>query len=158
MKQPKRPKRPGEGRPTEYKPAYAGQTELLCKLGATDLDLAKFFKVNVATIYRWKAAHREFCEAVKVGKERADQRVVASFYERAVGYDHKAEKVFCHDGKILRATVVEHVPADVGAAINWLKNRRPHVWRDKPGPAVGNLISNLSDEELNAAIRALIGG
>jgi len=53
----------------------------MCKLGATDMDLA--------------------CEF-------------------GVGYSYHTQKVFCYEGSIVRADIVEHVPPDVSAVRLWL--------------------------------------
>jgi hypothetical protein len=119
------------GRPTEYKPEYAEQALKLCSLGATDVDLADFFGVSDRTIYRWAAKHEEFCQALKAGKDVADERVVRSLYHKAVGYTFDSEKVFNNNGVITRAKSREHVPPDTTAGIFWLKNRRRGEWRDK---------------------------
>jgi hypothetical protein len=119
------------GRPTAYKPEFAKQAQKLCKLGATDYELADFFGVNTVTIYRWRNTHEEFCKAVIVGKEELDQRVERSLYNRAVGYTYEGEKIFQFQGEIVRASTLEHIPPDAGAAMNWLKNRQPEKWRDK---------------------------
>ena len=118
------------GRPPKYEPKFAEQASKLCKLGATDYELADFFGVHTVTIYRWKNTHDEFCKAVKVGKEFSDDRVERSLYNRAVGYTFESEKVFQFQGEVVRAQINEHVPPDTGAAFNWLKNRRPDDWRD----------------------------
>jgi hypothetical protein len=119
------------GRPTDYKPEYAGQAAKLCALGATDYELAEFFGVDTRTIYRWKNTHDDFCQAVTCGKDRADERVERALFNRAVGYTFESEKVFQFQGVIVRAPTVEHVPPDPGAAKLWLTNRRPDEWRDK---------------------------
>ena len=119
------------GRPTDYRPEFAEQAAKLCALGATDYEIADFFGVNTATIYRWRNVHEQFCEAVRAGKERSDERVERALFNRAVGYSFESEKVFQHQGEIIRAPTVEHVPPDPGAAMNWLKNRNPDTWRDK---------------------------
>ncbi len=119
------------GRPTAYREEYAAQAEKLCALGATDMELADFFEVDVRTIYRWKHVHEAFCQALKVGKDLLDDRVERSLYQRAVGYSFNSEKIFHHQGEITRAATVEHVPPDPGAAMSWLKNRRGETWRDK---------------------------
>lgn len=120
------------GRPSSYKPEYAEQAEKLCRLGATLYDLADFFEVNVLTIHRWMSRFEEFCKAVKVGQAPADERVVRSLYERAVGYTYHSEKIFYNakEGEVIRADVIEHVPPDPGAAMNWLKNRQRDKWSD----------------------------
>lgn len=97
----------------------------------TDEELARFFDVHVATIYRWQATFPEFCEALKVGKAAPDDRVERSLYHKAVGYTFESEKIFNYQGEIVRAKCVEHVPPDTTAAIFWLKNRRKDDWRDR---------------------------
>lgn len=119
------------GRPTDYKPEFAEQAAKLCLLGATDNELADFFKVHRATIYRWKHDHPEFCGAIVAGKESADERVERALYHKAIGYTFESEKVFQYEGQIIRAPIVEHVPPSDTAAIFWLKNRRSGTWRDK---------------------------
>jgi hypothetical protein len=119
------------GRPTEYQEQYVEQAAKLCALGATDADLADFFKVSIRTIERWRSVHPEFCRAVKEGKEEADDRVERSLYHRAVGYTFDAVKIFQHQGQVIEAPFREHVPPDTTAAIFWLKNRRKDEWRDK---------------------------
>jgi hypothetical protein len=53
-------------------------------------------------------------------------------YERANGYNYEAVKVFMPAGSKQPVVVhyMEHVPADVGVAFIWLKNRDPERWRD----------------------------
>lgn len=119
------------GRPSSYKPEYAEQAQKLCEFGLTDEEIARFFDVHTATIYRWQAKYPEFCEALKVGKAPADDRVERSLYHKATGYTFNSEKVFNYQGEIVRTPVVEHVPPDTTAAIFWLKNRRKDIWRDK---------------------------
>lgn len=118
------------GRPTDYRDEFVDQARKLCEMGATDEDLAHFFDVHVATIYRWKLQHQEFCEAVKIPKEIADDRVEMSLYRRALGYTFDSEKVFQHQGEIVRAATKEHVPPDPTSMIFWLKNRRREKWMD----------------------------
>lgn len=119
------------GRPTSFKPSFCEQAEKLCRLGATDIDLADFFGVSDRTIYRWQSQYEEFRQALKAGKEGADDRVERSLYHKAVGYTFESEKIFQFQGKIVRAKTREHVPPDTTAAIFWLKNRRTEAWRDK---------------------------
>lgn len=119
------------GRPTDYEDAFAGQAKKLTALGATDVEIADFFGVHVATIYRWKHTHPDFCEALNEGKAKADERVTNSLYQKAVGYTFESEKIFQAQGEIIRAPTREHVPPDTTAAIFWLKNRQPELWRDK---------------------------
>jgi hypothetical protein len=66
----------------------------MCRLGATDEELAEHFEVCVRTIYRWRNAHEAFADAVIAGKEHADARVERALYSRAVGCTVDRTKVF----------------------------------------------------------------
>lgn len=128
------------GRPTDYRDEFAAQAEKLCALGATDIELADFFDVDVRTVYRWKHAHDEFCQALKGGKEIADERVERSLYQRAIGYEQDEVKIFMPGGaeEPVYAPFRAKVAPDTTAAIFWLKNRRGGEWRDKIDHTVGN--------------------
>jgi hypothetical protein len=121
----------GPGRPSSYKPEYVEQAEKLCKLGATDAEIANFFQVEERTINRWKRDHPEFCQSLKRGKTLADAKVAERLYRRAVGYSHESVKIFNNGGEPLVVPYVEHYPPDTAAAIFWLKNRQSAKWRDK---------------------------
>ena len=60
----------------------------------------------------------------------ADADVAASLYHRAMGYSHPEDKIFLHEGKVVRAQTTRHYPPDTGAAMAWLKNRQGLYWRD----------------------------
>ena len=119
------------GRPSLYKPEYVEQSKKLCLLGATDRELADFFKVSEATLNSWKAQHPEFLESLKVGKEQADQRVERSLYQRAVGYSHPDVHVSNFQGMVTLTPIIKHYPPETTAGIFWLKNRKPEEWRDR---------------------------
>jgi len=141
----KNPKK--KGRKSKYEPDFCHHAEILCTLGATNEDLAKLFKVNVATIARWIKKYPDFCNAIKKGKIPADDKVTFSLFQRAVGYEHKETKaqwveseVQDEDGEWHRVgrwetlDMIKHYPPDTAANFIWLKNRRPDLWRDKPEP------------------------
>jgi hypothetical protein len=146
----KKPKGPA-GRPTDFKPEYVDLAYKFSLLGATDIDLAKFFDVSEDTIYSWKKVHNNFSEAIKDGKERADANVSSRLYSRAMGYSHEAVKIFA-DPKTGSEHIVkftEHYPPDTAAAIFWLKNRQRGRWRDRidqevTGPDGGELKTTLT--------------
>jgi hypothetical protein len=120
------------GRPTAYRPEFAERAKNLCQLGAVDVEIADFFGVTVQTIHNWRAAHQEFFEATRVGKEYADNRVERTFYQRAVGYEYDLVKTVRRNKNGLTVTeTIKHVPGDVTAQMKWLCNRMPHKWRHK---------------------------
>lgn len=138
------------GRPTAFKPEYVEQAKKLCELGATDVEIADFFKVAVSTFYLWKNKQQEFSEALKAGKSAADERVERSLYHKAVGYTFESEKVFQFQGQIIRAPTREHVPPDTTAMIFWLKNRRADDWREKTEQVIRHEhVNQMSDDELS---------
>lgn len=121
------------GRPSEYKDDYAKQVMKLAELGATDQEVADFFDIDVRTVYRWKHDYPEFCQALKVGKDVADERVERSLYQKAIGYEQDEVKIFMPGGasEPVYAPFRAKIAPDTTAAIFWLKNRRSQQWRDK---------------------------
>jgi hypothetical protein len=128
-----KPGRRAGGRPSAYKPEFVQQAKKLCELGAIDVELADFFGVSIRTIADWKTRHSGFLQALKAGKDSADDRVERSLYLRAAGYTFDSEKIFLpKDSRTpVRVKTREHCPPDVVACIFWLKNRRREIWRDR---------------------------
>jgi hypothetical protein len=116
------------GRKTLYRKDYAHIARSMCDLGATDHQLAIAFGVTTTTIWRWQSRHKEFGDAVKVGKEACDDRVERALYQKAVGYTYNSEKIIAYEGVPTRVPIVEHVPPDTAAGKHWLLNRRPKDW------------------------------
>lgn len=119
------------GRPTKYRPEYDEQAKKLCMLGATDKQLADFFEVAESTINDWKHRSPSFWESVREGKMIADAEVAYALYQRAVGYDHEAIHFSNVNGEVIQTPYTKHYPPEPWAASWWLKNRQPHLWKDK---------------------------
>lgn len=146
-------------RPTKFKPEYNDQVEKLCKLGATDAQLADFFNVTEQTVNNWKAQFPEFFESIKRGKIQADIEIADSLFHRAKGYSHpdtKAQFVQGKDGgKWEYAELIKHYPPDTAAAFIWLKNRQG--WADKQTVEHEGSIEHTGDsKEVGRRIRALV--
>lgn len=151
------------GRKSSYKEEYANQALKLCLLGATDKELAEFFSVSEQTLNKWKKDYPEFLESLKKGKNIADANVASKLYNRAIGYDFE-EKHFeiKQVGKEKPPQFVEskrikkHIPADITAAIFWLKNRQPDKWRDKKevdaNVNLSDELESMTDEQLQKII------
>ena len=140
------------GRPTKYKEEYAEQAYNYCLLGAIDVQLASFFSVDISTIHQWKHDHPDFSDAIKKGKEIADLQVTESLKKRASGM--KLKKQVVKDGGIVE--IEDEIAPDTAAAIFWLKNRQPKIWRDNQKiehsgkvevTSLGSLIDELSEDE-----------
>lgn len=119
------------GRPSSFKPEYCEEALKLCKLGATDKELADFFGVSEATLNTWKNQFPEFLESLKAGKEIADAQVAEKLFQRAMGYSHPDSHICTIQNQVVITPIVKHYPPDTTAAIFWLKNRRSDLWRDK---------------------------
>ena len=145
------------GRKSLFKEEYIEQALKLCLLGATDKDMADFFGVSTQTLNAWKK-NQDFLDALKKGKEIADANVASRLYNRAIGYSCPATKFAMFEGKITdREQYIEHYPPDTTAAIFWLKNRRPDLWRDRKDQnvnvSVNDDLENMTDDELVKIIR-----
>jgi len=119
------------GRPSAYRPEFADLARKFGLLGATNDDLARMFNVSATTVDKWIAEIPEFSGALKEGREEADQRVADSLFRRAIGFEHPAVKIMAYEGQSWEHAYTEKYPPDTVAAIFWLKNRRPDLWRDK---------------------------
>jgi hypothetical protein len=98
----------------------------------TNFEAAQYFGVTEFTLTEWMAKDPEFALAIRIDRHLADERVERALYHRALGYAMAAEEIkITEDGTVHRAPIVKQIPPDVGAAIFWLKNRMPHLWKDK---------------------------
>ena len=125
------------GRPTKYKAEHAKVAKKMCELGATDQDMVDLFEVAHSTLNLWKVRHPEFSEALRLGKEPANNRVKAALYHRAMGYSHPDTDIRVIDGQIVKTEITKHYPPDTRAALAWLYNRAPDEWHPNPDGAAG---------------------
>lgn len=119
------------GRPSLYRDEYPKRAYEYALLGATDAQICGFFGVAGSTFEDWKIRHPALPESLKNGRADADGKVAKSLYQRAIGYNRHTVKIFMHDGVPIHVPIVEHCPPETTAMIFWLKNRQPHLWRDR---------------------------
>ena len=121
-------KRGAGGRPTKYKTEFCDRANDFALVGMTDGEIAGALKIDEATLYRWKNARPQFCEAIKTGRDRYDNEVVEkALRQRAAGYDYQ-EEVMTREGP---SVITQRFHGSDTAAIFWLKNRQPERWRDR---------------------------
>lgn len=125
-----------EGRPTLFQEEYCEQVEKLCKLGATDAEIAEFFGVCEATVNNWKSNYPKFLESIRLGKKVADMKVANALFDGAldrVVIEKQAIKVKTgqYKEKVEIIEVEKIIPGDFRNQQFWLKNRKSDVWRDK---------------------------
>lgn len=94
------------GRRTKYDPSFVERARTLAAGGALDADIAKALGCATGTLYVWQAEYPDFREAIRLAKDKADDRVEAALYNNAVHRNDTTAQIFI------------------------LKNRRPQQWRD----------------------------
>jgi hypothetical protein len=131
------------GRPQEnlYDKWIIGKEEIIisaCRSGATVEDLTRIIGCGKTVFHKIKKEYSEFRELLKEGKEAADLKVENALFKRACGfeYEEKTNEVKMNsDGSlgqvVLVKTTTKLIPPDTGAAMAWLKNRKPTEWKDK---------------------------
>lgn len=78
------------GRPSLYDHDKIREASALAFMGATDEEMAEYFKVHVATIRSWQLRHPEFAEACFTFGEEAHARVERSLYRKALEGEYKS--------------------------------------------------------------------
>ena len=109
------------------------------KEGLTDTQISKNMNISRSTLNEWKKKYSDISDTLKKEKEIVDYEVENALLKRALGYKYKEvtkERILnpITSSYELRVTkeVEKEVAPDVGAAMAWLKNRKPDKWRDKP--------------------------
>lgn len=123
--------------------------------GMTYVEIADFLSVTERAIYKWLNNHPDLQEAVEEAKKRANKKVEAALFHRAIGYKADAVKVFfdSKSGETVEHQYVHQYPPDTQAAIMWLKNRDPDNWKDKTEVANTHSFGELSDDDLDRMIK-----
>jgi hypothetical protein len=116
----------------KFDPEY---TELIRRMaqefGATMSQISAVLGVSPRTVQAWCQKHDEFKDTIDQARAVADSRVEKSMYQRAIGYEHEAEKIFCNkDGQVTRVPYIERYPPDNASMIFWMKNRRKDEWKE----------------------------
>lgn len=94
------------GRPTDYEPWMLDHAARLAYAGHTIPEIGEELGVTERTIYLWMNERPDFFQAVKNAKAGPDERVKQSLFQQALA-------------------------GNTTAQIFWLKNRRPHEFRDR---------------------------
>lgn len=168
------------GRPSKYETEWKDRLVVIegwARDGLTDEQIAKNIGISTSTLYEWKKKYSEFSEALKRGKEVVDREVENALLKRALGYEYEEitkERVLKKDEKgdpmvdsqgfpiyelVTTKVVTKQVVPDTTAQIFWLKNRKPHEWRDKQqiehsgDMNINNPLKDLTTEELKKLIK-----
>lgn len=120
------------GRKSTFNRRIAEKMLQLAKEGKTNVEIAKLIGVNPDTLYVWQGKHAGLAEALKAGKNVANQLVEAALFQRAMGYHHPDVKMFYDSdrGEVVKEEFTKVHPPDTAAAQFWLKNRSKDKWSD----------------------------
>ena len=88
--------------------------------GLTDVQISHNIGINPDTLYTWKRKFPVIAEALKKTKEVVDREVENALYKKALS-------------------------GDTTALIFWLKNRRPHDWRDRRETQLSGNVQTVPD-------------
>jgi hypothetical protein len=150
---PKKKKRRA-GQPSKFNKKIKKQILCMAFKAFTDAEMADILGVTEQTLNNWKQKHSKFFESLKDAKREADESVVKSLYERAMGYEHPEEKIFCNsDGEVTTVQTIRHYPPDPTSMIFWLKNRDKKNWRDNPGYGFDRTVDQTA-KEIREAVSA----
>lgn len=127
-KKKRRKSRRPKGRPSVRKKLNPIKLRTLAEDGKTLTEIAEDVGVSRAALCKHAAGDPVLMDAMQEGRERSDDRVVRSLYQRALGCEHDEDRLLA-DGTIV--TIKKRYPPEVMACLMWLKNRRPKEWRDK---------------------------
>lgn len=133
--------------------------------GLTEEQIAANMGIGRTTLYNYKTKHQRIEAALVKGKEVVDRQVENALLKAAIGFEYQEvtkEPIFEEnpltglEEEVMRVTkiVTKQVSPNTTAAIFWLKNRKPHEYRDKQVVEhSGNVrnkidLSSLSVEEL----------
>ena len=117
---------------SKYDEVSLKQVMELAKNGLTERQIALEIGVSQKTISVWKLKYTEFRDVLETWKYDADRKVERSLFERATGYDHWEERIFCNkDGIVTRVETIKHYPPDVKACMYWLNNRQKDIWANR---------------------------
>ena len=118
---------------TVFDPAFVERAYHYALLGTSDVQMASFFAVKPTQLARWRREQPLFVQAIAQGRALADAQVAQALFRRATGFELLEEDVRTVSGEVVITQVTKRYPPETSAAIFWLKNRRPDLWRDRPG-------------------------
>lgn len=137
--------------------------------GLSEKEIIRRIGIHPATWRKWKKTSPAIAGIARRKPEGADSQIENALLQKASGYTadiaktYKLKRIEYENGKKVRefeelAQGIDqiHVPADLSAQIFWLKNRRPHRWKEKPGADSGGAALKKLDavmEEWNDAVK-----
>ncbi len=131
-------KKRGRGRPTKKNPSVVAKIYELARKGKTALQISKIIGINPSTIGHWMRMDIDFSIALRESRQEADELVEAATFKRALGYEQTyTTQKLTNTGKVVTVEETVHIPPNPTSQLFWLKNRKPHDWKDRIDHEVG---------------------
>ena len=134
------------GRPRKYQAKFAEIARAMSFVGASRQEIAEFLNVTPQTLGKWIASQPDLAEAVKAG-QYATAQVTMKLFQRAMGYDIVETRTEINaDGvEVKRIITNKHMHPDIGAIMQWLRNRDPEHWSANPSSDddLGDMVNRL---------------
>lgn len=133
----KQKRKKGAGRPRTLDEGTKKFAKHLAREGNTKTEISKKMQIARSTLYRWKEADQEFCNALNAATDTANEIVKMSLFQRATGCTIKEKKfVSVYDGPAMGSHLEEVedekvILPDVQAIKFWLVNNDPDNWNEK---------------------------
>ena len=118
------------------------------------------------TLERWKKLHPSIVSSLKKGKAPVDLEVENALLKSALGYVQTVKKPIkvkrirtlkgtgtIEEEEIKYVDEEVYIAPNITAQIFWLKNRRPHIWREKQAETPPAAEMQQPDDALTAALR-----
>lgn len=139
--------------------------------GYTNEEIYKRMGISMVTFRNWRIKHPQIEKALSKGKEVVDYMVENALLKNALGYTTKETKIFTSapdkngNRRTRTETLIKENAPDTIAAIMWLNNRKPDMWKrnrdqfQELTPDGSNITVNIiksSDvEKINKVVKAV---
>ena len=116
--------------------------------GLNQTEISERIGISYPTLTKWKQKYEDIAEALSEGKEIVDYKVENALLKAALGYKVREVKVTIGRRQIngqwidiTKETTEKEIGPNHTAALAWLNNRKPEMWRRK------DKIVEVDDEE-----------
>ena len=132
------------GVPTKWDPKFTKIAFQFALLGATEVQVAQALDVKSCSIAYWKKVHPEFKEAWENGKDKADAKVVESFYNNCHDRYVLEEEAKVVGGEVKIVEVRKFHRGDKWAQSRWLSLRCRGEWTEAQRFEITNNSTNIN--------------
>lgn len=118
---------------TDVKPRFDEIAEM-CKLGATDKEIAENLNVNKSTFCEYKSKYAELNELLKESRKKPILQIKAALFKRACGFTYSEKTVLTNkDGEVEEKVIIKQALPDPASAMILLKHwARDEGWTNDP--------------------------